>query len=219
MRVLQIALYSQETMPILIGIQELPVHKLVLISREDEVQSAVEFGLGVGNALDIEVDHETVAREVFQYMIDTITTLVTKDEKQYEIFVNVSSSEQMMTCAAISAAFVTGAKAFYIVKDAPVLLPVIKLSYENILSESKMSILRTLVRENGEPVSFSDLSEKCSLDKSLVSYHLRGGRDTRGLEELGLVSIERGKQGRVSISPTMLGKLVTNVNANVNANV
>ena len=208
MQVLQTAIFTQDTMPILIGIRELPVHKLVLICKKSDISAAFDFSASIGRALGIDVDHETIEKDIFQEMMNTVSTLVTSESNRYEVFVNVTSSEQMLTCAAISAAFVTGAKAFYINKDTPIMLPVIKLSYERVISDAKLAILRTLIKDDGVPMSLSELSTKSELDKSLVSYHIRGGRDTRGLEELGLVAIDRGKQGRVEIAPTMLGKLL-----------
>jgi hypothetical protein len=46
------------------------------------------------------------------------------------------------------------------------------------------------------------------VEKSLLSYHIRGGREPKGLEELGLVRVERRECGKVSIHLTELGRLV-----------
>ncbi|MFQ6012353.1 MAG: hypothetical protein ACE5LS_01740, partial [Thermoplasmata archaeon] len=52
------------------------------------------------------------------------------------------------------------------------------------------------------------LSEASGVEKSLLSYHLRGGRESKGLEELGLVEIDRGTQGRLLIRLSEMGRLL-----------
>jgi hypothetical protein len=77
-----------------------------------------------------------------------------------------------------------------------------------MISESKMNILRALSRAGGEVDSLNTLSEMSGVEKSLLSYHIRGGRDAKGLEELSLVSIERAKQGRLMVKLTEMGRLM-----------
>ncbi len=56
--------------------------------------------------------------------------------------------------------------------------------------------------------SLNEFSQATGLEKSLLSYHLRGGRDSKGLEELGLVEIDRATQGRLLIRLTEMGRLL-----------
>ena len=56
--------------------------------------------------------------------------------------------------------------------------------------------------------SLNGLAQLSKVDKSLLSYHIRGGRDSKGLEELGLVSVDRQTQGKLKIGITELGKLM-----------
>ena len=44
--------------------------------------------------------------------------------------------------------------------------------------------------------------------KPLLSHHIRGAEDSRGLAELGLVETERVKRGRIRVKLTMLGKIL-----------
>jgi DNA-binding MarR family transcriptional regulator len=108
----------------------------------------------------------------------------------------------------MSGAFIHGLRAFAVQKDGPIQLPVLKFAYREMISESKMNILRALERAGGGVESLNDLSEMSGVEKSLLSYHIRGGRDAKGLEELNLVSIERAKQGRLMVTLTEMGKLI-----------
>ena len=56
---------------------------------------------------------------------------------------NVSCGDKMIGCAALSAAFINGIKAFGTdEKGSPLLMPILKLSYNEIISESKIKILK-----------------------------------------------------------------------------
>ncbi|MBI4415765.1 MAG: hypothetical protein HY557_02125 [Euryarchaeota archaeon] len=125
-----------------------------------------------------------------------------------DVLINVSSGRKLMTCGAISAAFVNGIKAYYVEGDRAHMLPVLKFSYAEIVSESKIAILKALDRLGGSVDSLNNLSEASGIEKSLLSYHIRGGRDSKGLEELGLVGIDRARQGRLVISLTQMGRLL-----------
>jgi hypothetical protein len=41
-----------------------------------------------------------------------------------------------------------------------------------------------------------------------LSYHIRGSKQGRGLEDLGLVEVERGKRGRLRVKLTALGRML-----------
>jgi hypothetical protein len=54
----------------------------------------------------------------------------------------------------------------------------------------------------------NDLVEWTGLSKSLLSYHLRGNDENRGLEDLGFVRLARSKGGRLAADLTSMGQLV-----------
>ena len=87
-------------------------------------------------------------------------------------------------------------------------LPVLKFSYAELISEPKLQILRALQALHGNADSLVDLEAKADVEKSLLSYHIRGGRESKGLEELGLVKVDRREYGKLSIHLTELGRLV-----------
>ena len=88
------------------------------------------------------------------------------------------------------------------------MLPVLKFSYSEVISPSKINVLQSLADLGGEADSLSALSEASGVEKSLLSYHLRGGREAKGLEELGLVEIDRGTQGRLLIQLSEMGRVL-----------
>jgi hypothetical protein len=108
----------------------------------------------------------------------------------------------------MSAAFIHGLRAVAVQDGETIQLPVLKFAYHEMISQSKMNILRALERAGGAVESLNDLSEMSGVEKSLLSYHIRGGRDAKGLEELSLVAIERAKQGRLMVRLTEMGRLI-----------
>lgn len=59
---------------------------------------------------------------------------------------NVSCGDKLIGCAALSAAFINGIKAFGMdsTKLVPLLMPVLKLSYNEIISDAKIKILKAI---------------------------------------------------------------------------
>lgn len=206
-RILQIATLGDEEDPIYVGIREYPVSKLVLIHEPEKRFRASEVARKLGE-LHIPVERREVANPA-QDMYEVIAAIVNQEASQYDdVFINVSSGRKLMTCSAISAAFVNGLKAFHVEGDSPMMLPVLKFSYSEVISASKFKILHALDALGGAAESLNLLSEASGVEKSLLSYHLRGGRDSKGLEELGLVDIDRGVQGRLLIRLSEMGHLI-----------
>ncbi|MEE9164620.1 MAG: DUF6293 family protein [Thermoplasmata archaeon] len=207
MKILQIATLGEEEAPIFAGIREYPVSKLVLIHEPEARFHAAEISRKL-RELQIPVEREEIqnpAREMYE----VVARIIREERDQYDdIFINVSSGRKLMTCSAISAAFVNGVKAFHVEKDVPMMLPILKFSYSEVISPSKISVLQSLADLGGEAGSLSALSEASGVEKSLLSYHLRGGREAKGLEELGLVEIDRGTQGRLLIHLSEMGRLL-----------
>ncbi|MFQ5986076.1 MAG: DUF6293 family protein [Thermoplasmata archaeon] len=207
MRILQIATLGDEEAPIFAGIREYPVSKLVLVHEPEARFRAAEIGRKLGE-LQIPVERVEI-RNPAREMYEVVAKIIQEQRGQYDdIFINVSSGRKLMTCSAISAAFVNGVKAFHVEGDVPMMLPVLKFSYSEVISPSKISVLQALDDIGGEADSLSALSEASGVEKSLLSYHLRGGRESKGLEELGLVEIDRGVQGRLLIRLSEMGRLL-----------
>jgi hypothetical protein len=50
------------------------------------------------------------------------------------------------------------------------------------------------------------------MGKPLLSYHVQGGKDSKGLTDLGLIEVERGDRGKIMVILTTLGKLLVSSN-------
>ncbi len=207
MKILQIATLGDEEDPIYVGVREYPVSKLVLLHEPEKRFRAVEVAQKLGE-LRIPVERKEL-RDPARDMYEVVATIVKDERRRYDdIFINVSSGRKLMTCSAISAAFVNGLKAFHVEEDTPMMLPVLKFSYNEVISPSKLKVLKGLEELGGEAESLNEFSEASGMEKSLLSYHIRGGRESKGLEELGLVEIDRGTQGRLLIKLTEMGRLL-----------
>jgi hypothetical protein len=142
-------------------------------------------------------------------VLRVVGSAITDHHKKYEdVYINVASGTRMTGCAATAAAFVNGVKAFGIMEGRPFLLPVLKFSYHELVSDAKIRILRAIEDSREQLDSLQTLSEITGLDKSLLSYHIRGGRESKGLEDLGLVEIDRGARGRLGIKLTPMGSML-----------
>ncbi len=128
-------------------------------------------------------------------------------EKDSRILVNVATGDKMSTCAALSAAFVNGLKAFSVDGNEPMMLPVLKFSYYKMLSDRKKMILLTMSQDDGS-YSLEKLSERLKMSLPLLSYHINGNRKSEGMLELGLVEASEKTRGRVEVKLTQLGRLL-----------
>jgi hypothetical protein len=208
MRVLHIATVGEDITPVLVALRDLPVSKLVLLYTED-VRPALDDLRSRLSGVLIPVEAKLVQGDpITQVMKMAGEILQAEGHKYDEVFFNVSSGSKMLSCAGLSSAFVHGIKAIGATKDNIFHFPVLKFSYTELISEPKFAILRALRDAGGAVESLTDLETKVDGDKSLLSYHIRGGRESKGLEELGLVSVDRGEYGKLSIHLTDLGRLV-----------
>lgn len=122
---------------------------------------------------------------------------------------NVSGGDKFIGGAALSASFINGIKAFAIEPSGiPLLMPVIKLSFSEILSEPKLNILRAIHSIGGIVESLDYLGQLSGYGKALLSYHIMGPKEAKGLADLGLLEVDKGQRGRISAKLTTVGKLL-----------
>ena len=128
---------------------------------------------------------------------------------------NVSSGDKLIGCAALSAAFINGIKAFGMDETGttPLMMPVLKLSYTEIISDAKIKILKAIDSIGGIVDSLEKLEQVSGYGKPLLSYHVQGAKDSKGLADLGLLEVEKGDRGKLSAKLTTLGKLLVTSNA------
>jgi DNA-binding transcriptional ArsR family regulator len=187
------------------GIREFHTHYLVLIVDNDRKD--------LGEKLKKELERfriPTVIKNMdLANMWEDMFRIVGETKKEfpdYEVIVNVSSGTNIMNCAATSAAFVNGIRAYGMENDRIVLLPILKFSYYKLITDKKMSILKLLSGKNCCS-SLEELSKKMNMSLPLVSYHINGNLKSEGLRDLGLVETVEVK-GKLHIQLSTMGDLL-----------
>jgi hypothetical protein len=89
-----------------------------------------------------------------------------------------------------------------------VMLPPMKLDYTEMVSDVKMDILRALDNAGGEVQSLDELRNLTNYGKPLLSYHINGSEDAKGLIDLGLAESIRGPRNTTTVTLTTLGKML-----------
>jgi len=70
-----------------------------------------------------------------------VSEILARDGKNFQVLMNVSCGDKLIGCAA----FINGLKAFGMdEKGLPILMPILKLSYNEVISESKIKILKAI---------------------------------------------------------------------------
>lgn len=207
LKTLQIALLGGNEEAVLVGLRNFPAHKLVLVSPPDYIEKADQLAASLRDTLKLPVDVIKTGDISIPSMLETVGGIYRKETENFEDFLlNVGSANKHMTCGGVTAAFVHGIKAFDVMGETPEVLPIMKLSYTQVVSDAKLNILAAIDKNNGEVESLEKLSQLSDYGKPLLSYHIRGSEDSRGLVELGLVDVERVKRGRIRVKITALGK-------------
>lgn len=218
MKTLQIASFGKEDQDgIALGIRNFPIDKLVLICFDTEKDCANAFSKKIREVLGIPITITVVTKDnVIRDTMERVNEILNLHGKEFrQVLMNVSSGDKLIGCAALSSAFINGIKAFGMdsTHKYPLLMPVLKLSYNEIISEAKIKILKAINDAGGVIESLEQLEQLSGYGKPLLSYHVQGGKDSKGLADLGLVDVERGARGKISARLTVLGKLLVSSNA------
>ncbi len=173
-----------------VGIKDFPTEKFILITPKHNVKAAKSVAEKLrdftikSEIIEIEDD---VMGEMFK-VFSRLCALYPENQ----LIVNVATGDRMSTCAALSAAFANGMKAFGVMGDKTMLLPIMKLSYYNEISENKMKVLKKL--DVDSYVSIKELNKRLGMSVSLLSYHINGNYKHKGLKELRLVETKEEKK-------------------------
>lgn len=207
MRTLHIATVGEDTDTVLVGMKNVPTHRLALICLHEHKDSVNDFALDLEKTLKIDVDVHVVDGRIVESVLEKVAIILNEHKNDFEdVVLNVAGGEKVLTCAAVSAAFFNGLKAFHLKNEIPMMLPVMKVKYSNMISKAKMTILKAIQDAGGEIKSLGQLSDLSGYGRPLLSYHVWGDDESRGLVELGLVEAERKRQGRLEANLTVLGK-------------
>ena len=211
---LQIATFGEDREGIVAGIRNFPIHKLILLHYQEDKKDVEEFSRNIRSTLGIPISLRLISKpDVIRSAMEQIAEIIKTESGQFEqILINVSAGDKMIGCAALSCAFVNGIKAFGTTPDGkPMLLPILKLSYNEIISDAKIKILQALNKSGGSIESLEELTKVTEFGKPLLSYHIHGTNESKGLVHLGLVDVERLERGRTKITLNTLGKMLISV--------
>jgi hypothetical protein len=210
-RTLQIATVGEDSEGVLAGVRNAPANKLALICYDHDKESAKRLATRISDTLKAEVEvYDTIRPEhSYKDIMQVFSDIVGKNQEQFDDFLlNVSSGDKMICIAAAVTSFILGFKAFFCKGDECVMLPPMKLSYTEMVSEVKLDILRALDKAGGEVESLDQLSKLTNYGKPLLSYHIHGSEDARGLIDLGLAQAIRHSRGKTKVTLTTLGKML-----------
>jgi len=218
LRTIQISTFGSDGQDgIALGIRSFPVHKLVMICFDSDKNKAEEFSKRIRSVLGLPVTINLVTKEnVIRDTMERVNEVLNINAKEFQqVLMNISSGDKLLGCAALSSAFINGIKAFGMdsTHTIPLLMPVLKLSYNEIISEAKIKILKAIDSAGGIIGSLDELEELSGYGKPLLSYHMQGGKDSKGLAGLGLIEVEKGERGKITATLTTLGKLLVTSNA------
>jgi len=218
MKTLQIATFGSDGQDgIALGIRSFSVHKLALICFNSDKNRAEDFAKKIKSVLGVAITITVVTKEnVVRDTMESVNEILNLHAKEFEqVLLNVSSGDKLIGCAALSAAFINGIQAFGMddTHTVPLLMPVLKLSYNEIISEAKIKILKSINTAGGVIQSLEQLEQISGYGKPLLSYHVQGAKDSKGLADLGLVEVEKGDRGKISARLTTLGKLLVSSNS------
>ncbi len=208
-RVLQVALCSEGVKGIKAGLRTFPVDKLLVIHTPQTSPLVNELLEQLSEALELETEAVQVSSPRFDEVLDVLSTALKANLTKFDdVYVNLSEGDKLFSCSALAVCFLFGVKAYYIMDDSPYVFPIVRLGYQKILPEAKLNILQVLAKVGGGVASLEELSELTGYDKAQLSYHINGAPDSRGLAALGLVSVEKGARGRLTIRLTTQGKIL-----------
>jgi len=210
-KTVQIATVGEDTSGVLAGVRNAPSNKLVLICYQHDKEIAKRLATSITETLKTDVDlYDNVrVEQSYKDIMRVFSEIMEKNRDQFdEYLLNVSSGDKMICIAAAVTSFILGFKAFFCKGDECVMLPPMKLSYTELVSEVKLSILKALDKAGGEVDSLDQLSKLTNYGKPLLSYHIHGSEDARGLIDLGLADAVRHSRGKTKVRLTTLGKML-----------
>lgn len=169
-----------------VGMKQFATERAILITPPDKMEESRKLAKKLEDfTIDAEIKEieNNLMEDMFRIFGDICS--IYDNEK---IIVNLATGDQLSTCAALSASYANGIKAFGIMNKKCMLMPIMKLSYYNELSDKKMNILQSLDLE--EFKSLKKLSEELSLSVSLTSYHINGNYKYKGLKDYRLIDVK-----------------------------
>jgi len=207
---LHVAVVGEDPQPVLASVRELGAEAVVCIGTEADEDDASELRAQLAQLdQDLDTEWRPIPGDRLLGTIQLVQRIATEHgDRREDLLVNLCGADKGGACAGLSGAFVAGVKAVDRPGDEVVFLPVLRFRYDDVVSDAKLDLLTTLDERGGEVDRLRALAEAAGVQDSLASYHIRGGRDGKGLTELGLVEVDRGARGALTIRLTSMGQLM-----------
>lgn len=181
-----IAPIGDNTKALFVGMKEFPTEKVIMLTPSTYLSAAKKLSRKL-EVFTIETQIIELKHNLMEDMFRVFGELCAAYDVD-DLVVNVATGDRMSTCAALSAAYANGLKSFGVDGNSCMMLPIMKLSYYNELSENKLKILKEL--EVDDYKSLSELNQKLKMSISLLSYHINGNYKYKGLKEHRLVEVK-----------------------------
>lgn len=188
-----------------VGIREFPTEKIILLTPEDLTKIAEKVKKDL-ERFKIPTNIVKVKGDQWEGIFKVISEISNRSEGN--LLINVATGDRDTQCAATSAAFVNGVRAFSVSGNNVMLLPVLKFNYYKLLTDKKLKILKTIFNEKSCCASLDELSKMTKMSLPLISYHINGSSKSEGLKEMGLVETEDVGGRRIKVTLSMLGRLL-----------
>lgn len=189
-----------------VAIREFPTEKVFLVQTEKQREKVNELQ-EVLSRLKISLQFVEVKGNQLEGMFRAFAQ-IKASVPDNTLLVNVSAGDNLSNCAALTAAFVNGLKAFNVMDDKLVMLPVLKFSYYRLLPERKLAIIKFLKGQPDCCSSLEDLSTRLKISLPLCSYHINGTAKVEGLATQGLVEVHPGPRGKSQVMLTEMGRMI-----------
>jgi hypothetical protein len=151
--------------------------ELVLVTGKDNTQRP-EYDKIIGLAKKFSTPFETVVVDIFDFMscFVCIDKIVRKRQSEDQaVVINISGGLSLLSDAAVMAAFNNGCEAYYVdevVRKMPVMLPILKVRFEERLTAEQKDALLEL--KEGMPVPRVRQSDKGSDRQLRALQELKG---------------------------------------------
>lgn len=205
---------------ILTGLKIYPSQKLALICYDHDNTNAKRF-VKVIRSIDENIEINvclTPRQNIIENVFGNIGRIFGSEKNRFQrILLNVSSGDKSLSYAVLCAAYIKGIETFMInsnFSNSLVVIPIPKFYYDRIITKTDLRILNSIARAGGVIYGLDRLQQISGLIKPLLSYHINGRDNTKGLIDLGLVWVENKKYENgtiIVIRLTAIGELfVTN---------
>lgn len=195
---------ESEEKTLFLPVREFPTERMVLLASADGMVKAEQFRKELERwSIPVSIVEVKGTNPWEDYF--TILSDIVEGQQKDKVLINISTADRISQCALTNAAHVNGIRAVAILGDKMMLLPILKLSYQSVLSPKKMLILKELEKANCFS-SMEELAKKTGMSLQLISYHINGTPKSQGLVQLELVETKESK-ARTRVCLSTMGKL------------